>query len=114
MFLSNKLSLNIETVEMPLYIYVWWDVSRTYFCINQVKKKTFHFFTKIDDKQLRNKMNRINYINFTWNEHIKCNENKIVKNLGLLCKAKHYLNKGSLLVIYYSFTHTYINYGDIA
>ena len=32
----------------------------------------------------------------------------------MLFKAKHYLNKWSLLVLYYSFIHTYINYGNIA
>ena len=34
---------------------------------------------------------------------------KIAKNLGLLYKAKHYQNKRSLLVFYYSFIDTYIN-----
>ena len=29
-------------------------------------------------------------------------------------KAKHYLNKGFLPVLYYSFIHSYINNGDIA
>ena len=50
--------------------------------------------------------------NLSWKEHIKYNENKIDKNLGLLYKAKHYLKKR--LVLYYSFIHTYINYGNIA
>ena len=44
----------------------------------------------------------------------KFNKNKISKNLGLLYKAKYYLNKISLLVLYYSFIHTYSNYGNIA
>ena len=52
--------------------------------------------------------------NLSWKEHIKYNENKIAKNLGLLYKAKHYLNKRSLLVLYYSFIHTYVNYRNIA
>ena len=52
--------------------------------------------------------------NLSWKEHIKYNENKIAKNLGLLYKAKHYLNKRSLLVLNYSFIHTYINPGNIA
>ena len=52
--------------------------------------------------------------NLSWKEHIKFNENKIAKNIGLLYKAKHYLNKRSLLVLHYSFMHTYINYGNIA
>ena len=32
----------------------------------------------------------------------------------MLYKAKHYLSKRSLLVLYYSFIHTYINYGNMA
>ena len=32
----------------------------------------------------------------------------------MLYKAKQYLNKRSLLVLYYSFIHTYTNYGNIA
>ena len=51
--------------------------------------------------------------NLSWKEYIKCNENKIAKNLALLYKAKNYLNKRSLLVLYCSFIHTYINYGNI-
>ena len=45
---------------------------------------------------------------------MKYNENKITKHLGLLYKAKHYLKKRSLLVLYYSFIHTYISYENIA
>ena len=52
--------------------------------------------------------------NLSYKEHIKYNENKIAKNLGLLYKAKHYLEKRSLLLLYYSFIHTYINYRNIA
>ena len=52
--------------------------------------------------------------NLSWKEHIKYSENKTAENLGFLDKAKHYLNKRSLLVLYYSFIHTYINYRNIA
>ena len=41
--------------------------------------------------------------NLSWKEHTKYNANKIAKNLGLLYKAKHHLNKRSLLVLHYSF-----------
>ena len=51
--------------------------------------------------------------NLSWKEHIKYNENKISKNLGLLYKSKHYLSKRSLLALYYSFIHICINYGNI-
>ena len=52
--------------------------------------------------------------NLSWKEHIKRNKNKIAKNLGLLYKAKHYLNIRSILVLYYYFLPTCINYGNVA
>ena len=51
--------------------------------------------------------------NLSWKEHIKYNKNKISKNLGLLYKSKHYLNKRSLLTLYYCFIYICINYGTI-
>ena len=50
--------------------------------------------------------------NLSWKEGIKYSKNKIANILGLLCKAKHYLNKRSVLVLCYCFIHTYINYGN--
>ena len=44
-------------------------------------------------------------------EHIKYIESKIAKNIGLLYKAKPY--KHSLLSLYHSYIHSYINYGNI-
>ena len=39
--------------------------------------------------------------NLTWKLHIKYIENKIAKNIGSLFKAKSFLNKQSLLSLYY-------------
>ena len=39
-------------------------------------------------------------------------ENKISKNIGILFKARPFLNKKSLLSLYYSYIHSYINYGS--
>ena len=52
--------------------------------------------------------------NLSWNEHLKVIENKISKNLGLLYKAKHFLNSDSMRSLYFSFIHCYLNYGNIA
>ena len=52
--------------------------------------------------------------NLTWKPHINSVETKIAKNLGLLFRAKQYLDKKSLLSLYYSYIHTYINYGNLA
>ena len=51
--------------------------------------------------------------NLSWKTHIKYIENKISKNIGILFKARPFLNKKSLLSLYYSYIHSYINYGSV-
>ena len=50
----------------------------------------------------------------TWIDHLTLVENKLSKNLGFLHKAKNYLNKKSMVSLYYSLMHSYLNYGNIA
>ena len=50
----------------------------------------------------------------TRNKHIELVENKISKNIGILYRASHYLDKKSLKSIYFSFIHNYVNYCNIA
>ena len=38
----------------------------------------------------------------------------IIKNLGLLCKAKPFLNAKAMKSLYFSFFHSYLTYGNIA
>ena len=52
--------------------------------------------------------------NLTWIDHITLVENTLSRNLGLLHKAKIYLNIKSMVSLYYSFIHSYLNYGNIA
>ena len=52
--------------------------------------------------------------NLNWKEHIKCTENKITKNLGLLYKARPFLKRNALLALYYSHIQTCINYANTA
>ena len=49
----------------------------------------------------------------TWNKHIEFVEDKISKNIGILYRASHYLDKKSLKNMYFSFIHNYINYCNI-
>ena len=49
-----------------------------------------------------------------WKEHIKYIESKNAKNIGMLYKAKSYIDKHSLLSLYHSYIHSYISYGNIA
>ena len=51
--------------------------------------------------------------NLTWKNHIHLIENKIAKNIGILYKAKSTINQHGLKSLYYSFIHSYLNYGNI-
>ena len=46
-------------------------------------------------------------------EHLKLKEIKITRNIGLIYKPKPYLNKDSLLWLYFSFIYPYINYVNL-
>ena len=50
--------------------------------------------------------------NLSWKEHLK--QNKIAKSVGLIYKAKPFLDKGSILSLYFSYIHSYINYANLA
>ena len=52
--------------------------------------------------------------NLSWKTHTKYIENKISKDIGILFKARPFLNKKSLLSLYYSYIHSYINYGSVS
>ena len=52
--------------------------------------------------------------NLSWKEHLKYTENKIAKSSGLMYKAKSFLDKDSLLSLYFSYIHSYINYANLA
>ena len=50
----------------------------------------------------------------SWESHISVVENKVSKNIGILHKAKNIFSKGGLKTLYFSFVHSYFNYGNIA
>ena len=52
--------------------------------------------------------------NLSWKTHINTIENKISKNLGILYKARLVLNQKSIKQLYFSFIHSYLNYGNMA
>ena len=52
--------------------------------------------------------------NLSWKEHMKYLEDKLVKNIGLMYRAKPFIDKESLLALYYSYIHLYLNYANLA
>ena len=104
-FISNKLSLNIEIFfhkrikqdDIPLLL-------------PKLKINNYEIKRAESIKCLGVLLDE----NSTWKPHIKCIENKTAKSIGLLFKAKPFLKKKSLLSLYYSCTHSYINYVNMA
>ena len=100
---ANKLSLNA--------------VKTQYMIINGTKKlPPMDYNININGIQI----NRVNSVKFlgiiidcklTWNDHIIYIKNKIAKSIGILCKARKKLNEQTLLTLYFSFIHPYLNYG---
>ena len=87
--------------------------------MKKIKYSFFHKPSKKDDIQLllpklninNSEIARTESIKFLGGKHIKYIENKISKNIGILFKARPFLNKKPLLSLYYSYIHSYINYG---
>ena len=49
----------------------------------------------------------------TWKEHMTVIENKVSKNIGVLYTARRVLDSTALKNLYFSFIHSYLNYGNI-
>jgi len=108
-FKANKLSLNITKTKYTLFHRVHKKenipLKLPNLCIdkNIIKREiSLKFLGVILDE------------NVTWREHISVIENKVSKNIGILYKAKEFLNQSCLKYIYFSFIHCYLNYANIA
>ena len=112
-------------------IYEWFNANKLSLNADKTKYSLFHKPSKTDDlplllpKVLINdkEVERVGSIKFlgvlldehlSWKEHIRYTENKIAKNIGLLYRAKPFLGKHSLLTLYYSYIHTYLNYANLS
>ena len=91
---ANKLSLNIKKTHYMLFKNR--GVTEKDMClkidneaVTQVKKTKF--------------LGVIIDCNLTWKEHISYISGKITKRVGILIKARKYLNKTTLMNLYYSF-----------
>ena len=63
-----------------------------------------------------NKVNSAKYLgviidhNLNWIDHIAYIKNKISKGIGIMYRARHFLNKSSLIGLYYSYMYPYFTY----
>ena len=109
-FPANKLSLN---------------VGKTKFSLFHESGKKYSIPSHLPVFKINNHdIERVNTMKFlgvllddnlsSWKEHIKYHENKVAKNIGLMYRAKPFLDKESLLALYYSYIYSYLNYANLA
>ena len=112
-------------------IYEWFTANKLSLNADKAKYSLFHKASKIDNLPLLlpetlindKEVQRVESIKFLgvlldghlpWKEHIRYAENKIAKNIGLLYRAKPFLVKHSLLTLYYSYIHIYLNHANLS
>ena len=92
-----------------------WKKQNTHSSISQVRKTISLFAHQNYEIQREESIKFLGVLldqHLMWKEHIKLTENKIAQNIGILYKAKPYLDKRSLLCLYYSYIHSYLNYAN--
>ena len=99
---ANKLSLNIKKTHFMIFKPPKMKIN----CPNNVL---------IDGKPIT----RVNEIKFlgvvmddilSWKKHILFTRSKVAKCIGVLCKARKYINRNYLVNLYYSFMYPYLSY----
>ena len=109
-FSANKLSLNVGKTKFSLFH----KSGKKYSIPSHLPtlKINNHEIERVNTmKFLGVLLDDIKYLEI---EHIKYLENKIAKNIGLMYRAKPFLDKESLLALYYSYIHSYLNYANLA
>ena len=109
-----------------------WFMANTFSLnVGDTKYSLFHKPSRVDDLPLKfpklsinnQEIKRASYTkvlgvllneNLSWKEHFKYTEKKIAKSIGLMYKAKPFLDKDSLLSLYFSYIHSYIDYANLA
>ena len=98
---SNKLTLNIKKTHYTIF-------HRSRIIIKKLKI-TLHNQTIFETNSLKFLGVIINN-NFKWHAHIGYIKNKISKSIGIIYKARKYINKQNLINLYYSFIFPYLIY----
>ena len=99
---SNKFSLNTHKTFFQLF--------------HRARMKTNNSVNIIVDKCVLNKVTSIKYLGviidhkLNWIEHISYVKNKISKGIGILYKARQFLEKRDLLNLYFSYIYPYLIY----
>jgi hypothetical protein len=100
--IANKLSLNVNKTH--------------YIIFKPPRKKSFYTPRLHINNSNIQKVNQTKFLgvildeNLSWKQHIQYVKTKVSKNIGILSKARRYLNLNCLKSLYYSFIYPYFVY----
>ena len=101
-FISNKLSLKVKKTKFSIFLKASRRDDLSLTKVIYLLQKLF-INNQVIKRQLSIKfLGILLYENLSWKKHMKLTENKVSKNIGLIYKVKPYLNKDSLLALYFS------------
>ena len=98
---ANKLSLNVKKTH--------------YMIFNGKRKLKYQISLNIDGESI-NEVDKTKFLgviidkNLTWKSHIQYICGKVARGIGIIIKARKWLNQDSLLSLYYSFIYPYFIY----
>ena len=128
---KNIIKIFVTVTEELVNINNWFMANMLSLNVGKTKYSLFHKPSRVDDLLLQQRklsiynqeIKRISYTKFLavlldenllCNKHLKYTENEIAKSIALMYKAKSFSNKDSLLSLYFSYIHSYINYANLA
>ena len=102
---TNKLSLNIEKSNFVIF--------------HPVQKKiNYDLCIQINGKTIKQE-DHIKYLglmldsHLSWKTHVSSILKKIKRSIGIICKARHYINLETLVNLYYCLIYPYLVYGIV-
>jgi hypothetical protein len=99
---ANRLSLNVKKTHSMLFR----NKQKAYQCLNEIKIMG----NAIENVSQTKFLGVILDCHLDFSKHISYIKGKIAKGIGIICKAKVFVNKNTLINLYNSFILPYLNY----
>jgi hypothetical protein len=117
--LKSKMTADLETLKTFFSnINLSINFTKTKFIIfKRINMKLFDFFEEIEvQNRIVSRVSQYNYLgivideNLNWLPHIKHIASKISPIVAAIKKIRHYINRTSLMLLYYAFVHSRFTY----
>ena len=121
---GNKMEDLVKTINGELENITLWlkinklslNINKTHFIMFQRGKSTMSIPDITIDNQPIDNVEKTKFLGvvidskLSWKSHICLVARKLSKSIGMIIKAREYLNRSALLTLYYSFVYPYLTY----